>query len=308
MTATPFVVIVAIWLLLTVPAMIGQTSARRFGWSLFVAASGVMLPLFVFFFSAFLVPDWKGACRHGWLDCFHLGKLALAPLVLWATGALYAVEVCQIDPPFKRAIGLGLFTGVLIAGGCFLYGLFFLGGEVKAMLLWLLVPLYIAVWDATLLVKIMPHSKLDPFAFVVTFLGSIPFWVGGVIWSRRVFESLPEKPPSCFVVTAASRGHRRFVGPFVITHRHGDPRSANRQLITFWQLEQLWRERAPQKHATFRRGYNAVGPIIARQIRSSWLADVTYLALKPAELTARLLIQLVAPGPSGANSKPRSVS
>jgi hypothetical protein len=71
-------------------------------------------------------------------------------------------------------------------------------------------------------------------------------------------------------------------------------RFANQQLITLWQLEALWRTTALRSHTIFRRGYNLFGPIIARRITSPWVADAAYVALKPAELLARLIVILVA--------------
>jgi hypothetical protein len=42
----------------------------------------------------------------------------------------------------------------------------------------------------------------------------------------------------------------------------------------------------------FRRVYNKIGPVIARNISSPFLADALFLALKPAEFFARGLLNL----------------
>jgi hypothetical protein len=110
------------------------------------------------------------------------------------------------------------------------------------------------------------------------------------LWSQQVFASLPDNQPSCFVVTAASRGHERIVGPIVEVIRAGATCHANRQLLTLWQFENLWRASAPQFHAAFRRAYNRVGPALARRITSPWLADIVFLVLKPAEILARIAL------------------
>jgi hypothetical protein len=288
----PLLVLVVICFALAVPALIGDTSLKRFGRAMLVSALGVMLPLLVFFLSAFLVPEWRGACRHGWFDCFHLGKLMLTPLVLWATGALYVREVCCVEPPYTRGLVQGLFMGTLVAGGCFVYGGVWvcLGVGVNTPVLWLLVPLYVALWHGIRLVQALEPSKPAARDCALSLLGSLPLWIGGVFWSQRIFEALPKNPPQCFVVTAASRGHRGLVGPLIEIERHGCRRWANRQLVTFWNFEAQWQRHAPTSHAMFRRIYNRLGAALARRIVSPWQADVVYLALKPAEWFARLML------------------
>jgi hypothetical protein len=249
---------------------------------------GVLLPLFVFAFSVFLVPEWKGGCTHGWWDCFHVGKLALTPLVLWATAALYAVEVCRVTDPTKRWIVLGFFLGALVSSGCLVYGLVctsFGSGNLAA---WLLVPGYVSVWYCARTVLLMRAAALTPTNYVTAACGSLPFWVGSLAWARYAYAALPNQPPSCFVVSAAMQGHPRLVGPFFETSRAGRSLMANRQLLTLWQFEALWRDRFPRSHSCFRRAYNRFGPSLARRITSPWAADLVYLALKPAQFLAEL--------------------
>jgi hypothetical protein len=282
-----FIILGAILLALALPALIWEASLKRFMIGLFVAAFGVVLPLFTFIASAGLVPDWKGGCEHGWIDCFHQGKFALAPLVLWASAALYTVEVSRMKPPYRHWIGLGLFVGATVAGGCFVYGLLAVGRHINAMSLWLLVPFYVAAWHAIRSGLFRQPSKIKSTPYALAVGGSLPFWIGGAVWSGRIYDSLPNDPPGCFVVTAASRGHRNFVGPFVQASRNGRAVSANQQLLDLWRLEEVWRLRAPRSHAAFRRAYNRLGPLIARRIISPWVADTAYVALKPVEWLAR---------------------
>jgi len=285
----PLVILGIISLLLALPALILESSIKRLALAFLASSFGIVLPVLVFFFSAFLVPAWKGACPHGWLDCFHLGKLALAPVVLWATIALYAVEIGRLTPPISRDLVMGLFLGMLVAGVCFIYGVMTVGGQAKATRGYLVVPLYTAIWYGIRLVQAHKYSRPNPAWYLVYLLGSLPFWIGGLMWSRRIFASLANNPPECFVVTAASRGHQNFVGPFAEAIHRGQRREANHQLITLWHFEQLWREHFPLTHFWFRRVYNRVGPIIARQITSPWMADAVYVALKPAEWLARFI-------------------
>ncbi|MBI3882483.1 MAG: hypothetical protein HY301_20785 [Verrucomicrobia bacterium] len=291
--AHPLIVLVVLIFGLSLPAAFGVTSLRRFSEALAASVFGVVLPLFVFFASPLLVVEfeWKGACSHGWVDGFHLGKLALAPLVLWATGAFYVVDVWRLRPPFSRLTVLGLVVGATVAGGCFLFGAVLLIGKGSMVLLWLLVPLYVAVWHAIRAWQLMRVSKPLGNSLLPAVLGTIPFWLGSLFWSHRFYESLPDNPPAgCFVATAASRGHRRLVGPFFEFARGGVSHCANQQLITLWKFEALWRARAPRSHAIFRRGYNRLGSVIARRITSPWVADLAFIALKPLEMVAALIV------------------
>ena len=116
----------------------------------------------------------------------------------------------------------------------------------------------------------------------------VPFWLGSAIWAYVAFERLPNSiNHNCFVVTAATRGHPRLVGPFLEIERHGHTRRVNPQLLTFWQFESAWQRRSPRTHAHFRAMYNSFGPQVAARIRSPWAADAVYLALKPVELLIR---------------------
>lgn len=291
---------ILVLLALALPPALKRKSWLRFFVALVLSFAVVVLPLFVFLASAFLVPDWKGGCNHGWLDCFIMGKLALSPVALFATAALYSVEVLRVENPTKKWIVLGIFSGAVVAVVCLVYGLTCLAEprvhfgrldrETWGWIRWLLVPLYVAIWYSVRAGQLVKASKLGPRAYLGTLLGSLPFWFGSILWSRNIYASLPDTAPSCFVVTAAGRGHKKFVGPFVEIQHHGRRIQANQQLITLRRFENLWRQRAPHSHRCFRVCYNRLGPAIAAQIRSPWLADLAYVAIKPAELAARLAI------------------
>jgi hypothetical protein len=290
----PLAILAAFLVLLALPSALKQKSWLRLVAAAVLSFFIVVLPLFVFLLSALMVPDWKGACHLGWIDCFHTGKLALAPIVFWATAALYAVEVYETENRADRWIVLGLFLGAIVASVCFLFG--FASYHEPGAGLWLLVPFYVSLWHGIRAAQLIKISKLGLASYARAVCGSLPLWFVGAIWSRKVYESLPNNPPSCFVVTAASRGHERFVGPFVETTHNGRARLANQQLITLWQFEHFWRNRAPRSHAAFRRVYNHVGPILARRIDSPWLADAACLAIKPVEFMAALVIRIAIEG------------
>lgn len=275
---------------LALPPALRDRSVKRFFASLAVVVLGVILPLAVFLLSALFVPEWKGGCPHGWLDAFHLGKLALTPLVLWAAAALYASDALGAGRPVRPWVRLGLLAGAVVASICLLFGIVTFGSE-PTLSLFLLVPLYVAAWYALRAAQRL-RAGGDRREAGWALLGSVPFWIGSLVWSHSIWRALPESPPECFVVTAASRGHRWLVGPrFEVQHR-GASRLANRQLATLWQAEALWRVLAPASHARFRRVYDRVGPILARRITTPWRADAAWVALLPFELVARLWLAL----------------
>ncbi len=280
---------IGIWLAMALAPAMKEKSVPRFFIALILTFVSVVLPLFIFFFSAFLEPDWKGACVCGWLDCFIMGKLALTPLVLLATTALYALEIFRVENRTAPWIVAGIFLGAIVSSVCFAFGVVQFGFQADPFFKrWLLVPLYVAVWYSVRTVQLIKAACLDLQTSLVSVACSLPFWLASWLWSRSLYTSLPnQSPDGCFIVTAAGHGHPAFVGRHIRIERNGRSRLVNQQLITFWQFENLWRTFAPRSHRIFRRGYNRVGPVIAARIKSPWLADFTYLAIKPLELLAK---------------------
>lgn len=273
---------------LALPPALRKRSWARFFIALGLSFVGTVVPLLIFVLSAFLVPDWKGACRFGWLDCFHCGKLALTPFVLWASAALYAVEVLRIQDPGRCWIRHGVFLGAVISTVCLVVGVMTARRELAAFLV---VPSYVSVWYVYRSSRLIKDSGVEPFRYGVSFLSTLPFWVASVILSRRCYLALPDQHPSCFIVTAAMRGHEQVVGPFFIVTRCGLQRKVNQQLVTLWRLERAWTRCSPGSHSAFRKVYNTVGPVLARQISSPLGADVIYLAVKPVEFLGRLVVK-----------------
>jgi hypothetical protein len=285
-------------LLLTCALAFAPPAARRSRTRLLVAFTltccGVVVPVLVFLLSAFLAPISKtegiALAAPRWLASFHLGKLAVTPIVLWAAAALYAVEVRRVEDRARPWIVTGLFLGAVVAALCL-----WLGWATVAhneVIAWgLLVPLYVTVWYGVRAVRLGTMAKLPLITYLRALAISVPFWLLGIFWARRHYESLPESS-GCFIVTAASRGHEPLVGPFVEVTHGGVIRRVNQQLRTLWQFEALWQSRAPRSHAGFRLFYDRIGPLVARRIRSPWLADLVYVGLKPLELIAALTIRL----------------
>jgi hypothetical protein len=282
-----WIILIAILSALALPPALKAKSWWRFFVALILSFFGVILPLFIFGFSSMMEPDWKGACTYGWLECFITGKVALTPLVLLATAALYALEIFRVENRTARWIVVGIFLGAIISSICFIFGLVCFGAD--ALKWWLLVPFYVAVWYSARAVQLIKAARLDFRTYLISLVGSLPFWLVSWLWSRSLYVSLPDKAPDgCFIVTAAGHGHAAFVGRHIEIERDGRSVLVNQQLITFRQFENLWQNFAPRSHRIFRSAYNRVGPVIAARINSPWLADFVYLAIKPLELIAKL--------------------
>lgn len=283
---------VGISILLAAPGSRGE-SWHRFLSATLLSIAGVLLPLFFFFATGELVPESKSDCAYGWLSCFMAGKVALTPLALFATGALYALEVLRVKERTALWIVSGMFFGATVAVVCFAFGLFwFFPLNDSFIILLLAVPCYVAVWYSIRAWQLIRTSRPDKRWYLVTFGSSVPFWLASWGLSRGIYDSLPDTMPGCFVVTAASRGHEAVVGPLVPVTRRGRKIRVNQQLLVFWQFEAVWQQLFPASHRWFRSLYNRIGPIIARRLTSPWLADAAYLALKPCEWFARVVIGL----------------
>ncbi len=270
-----------------IPAAWKSNSWRRWLFASVMSFFVVIAPLIVFVLSAFMEPEWKGACHFGWLDCFIVGKLALTPLVLWGVAALYRTDVMRKIEPLKTWVVLGIFSGAIVSTVCLIFGLYCL--EFSRMMI---VPAYVSIWYFGRAIQLIKKSDLKFWSYLWTMQGSLPLWFLSWFWSLKMYQDLPDKAPdNCFVATAASHGHASLVGPFFETEHRGQRLRANQQLITLWQFEKRWQQRFPNGHRSFRRFYNYFGRNVASQIRSPWLADVTFLALKPVEWLAKICLR-----------------
>ncbi|HEU4534058.1 MAG TPA: DUF6688 family protein, partial [Polyangiaceae bacterium] len=86
-----------------------------------------------------------------------------------------------------------------------------------------------------------------------------------------------------YLCTVAARGHAWLVRPERLGRRHGVTIVVNRQLAIANAFEDLLHERWPRFGRFARRAYDRLGLPLSRYLRRPWLADLTYLAMKPAE-------------------------
>lgn len=99
-----------------------------------------------------------------------------------------------------------------------------------------------------------------------------------------------------YLCTVAAQGHPWLVGPERMGVRHGHPVVVNRQLATANAFEDLLHTRWPRFGRLARGTYDALGYPVSRHLKSRWVADAVYLAMKPAEWVFYLALLLLDPG------------
>lgn len=86
-----------------------------------------------------------------------------------------------------------------------------------------------------------------------------------------------------YLCTVAARGHGWLVKPERLGRRRGVTIVVNRQLAVANAFEDLLHERWPRFGRLARAIYDRLGLPVSRLLHRPWLADLTYLAMKPAE-------------------------
>ncbi len=116
----------------------------------------------------------------------------------------------------------------------------------------------------------------------------------GHVLSQVPVEIIPQ---DChYLCTVAARGHTWLVRPERLGRRRGVTIVVNRQLALANAFEDLLHERWPRFGRLARRIYDRVGLPVSRYLRRPWLADLTYLAMKPAEWLFALALLLLDRG------------
>ena len=169
------------------------------------------------------------------------------------------------------------------------------------------VPFSVAVVQTMLCGILVQGYRFQPETWVYhwrSIIGSTGLFLSSMILKFPIafvkYKSLPDDPPSsCFIVTAAARGHSRVVGSWIDLQTQVP---VNQQLARFRAFEAWLQERFPQTHAIARRVYNFIGPMIAKRIDGPLKADVVYCLLKPVEWSIRL-VKFKGTGEQGHRSK-----
>ncbi|MCB1035783.1 MAG: hypothetical protein KDD47_18320, partial [Acidobacteria bacterium] len=155
------------------------------------------------------------------------------------------------------------------------------------------------VWSADALIRVfrrlggfgLGEPRGRPLMELSTWLGGFAAyavsWRFAMLKAMEAYEQLPDSPPDCFVATAAGHAPPRLTGGGPITL----------QLRRLKALELLLRAVAPVFHRRLRRLYDRWGPPLAARIRTPARAALAWLALKPAEGLATILVRLVG-GPT----------
>ena len=107
----------------------------------------------------------------------------------------------------------------------------------------------------------------------------------------EVYASLPESPPDCYIATASAQGHQKFVKSMPVLLANGQVMQVNAQLKTLKYAEFALMAISPRTHKFLRKIYDVIGQALAKKITRPILADISYLALKPFEWTAKIVLK-----------------
>jgi len=119
-----------------------------------------------------------------------------------------------------------------------------------------------------------------------------------IAWTTMLqqYAALPKSPPSCYIATAAARGHPWLVRAEQRFGPDGRAYRVNDQMRYLKAGELLLAVTCPSLHRLCRTIYDRLGPRLAACLVHPLLADAAYMALKPAEWLCRLLIAMLLPG------------
>jgi hypothetical protein len=115
-----------------------------------------------------------------------------------------------------------------------------------------------------------------------------------IVKSLEAYAELPVNPTGdCYVASAAAYGHPRLVSSETCVTSSGGIVPVNNQLRTLKAAELTLRALTPSGHRIARCVYDRLGPLAARRLANPYLADLVYLALKPAEWLSFLILACV---------------
>ena len=258
-------------------------------WMLFAVLSGAVLWLEIYF-------AWCGiTLRDGGLSRWFMGTFVGFPiagliLIQPPVAIAYLVQLARGNDDLFSAASI-VATVLIVA----LAALVYWGGWILCVAVAVPLALSAYVWASIELYgSLRERWRVSIATLMLVFIWfsvNLASWRRAVLVAIDEYNRLPTEPPdTCFIITAAAQGHASLVGSRDV----GQSFRVTRQLQLLKALELLLHTTLPSFHRRLRRIYNRVGPAIARRIRFSWLADVVYLTLKPAEWFAWLVVRVVA--------------
>ena len=104
-------------------------------------------------------------------------------------------------------------------------------------------------------------------------------------------------PPSVFydahyLCTVSLQGHKKIVKPTRMGIRRGEKIVVNRQLCIANAFEDLIAEKTPKFHKFIRYIYDKYGFPLSKFITNAWLADITYILMKPLEYVFLIVLYI----------------
>lgn len=240
------------------------------------------------------VPEWQGDKGQHWFYYLNDGPAGWSTFPIFVAGAVsFAWSI--IEPRYALRSPTNLALIAINAVICWWYTIatmffsFAKEGRIAAF-----VPLVCALnyscYCALLARNVASRwtfKELKSLPLVGWFLCVLTSIVVKIPLAQAYYASLPPNPPSgCFIVTAASRGHRWLVGSF---QEAGTGRTINRQLCVFWEFERWLQTHLPGFHRCLRALYNRFGPLLARMIHWRWQADIVFVILLPCEVLLRFV-------------------
>jgi hypothetical protein len=251
---------------------------REFAWVRFGIYSGVVVAA-----EYWLLFDIAMSPRPTyWLSLLSV-LVVILPWPLWSLlGFLFGKRRGEI----VFALGIvGLMLGCVIAPGGF--GVIIIGCLACST------PLAFSAYLITS-IYLIRHEQ-DRFRFTLAQLLAIVTWFAAHCAAWRMsytimlyeYAQLPKNEPDrCFVCSAAAKGHSSFVGSEDYVTGSGARFRVTDQLRVLKAFELLLLKITPYGHNTLRQVYNRVGPSITAILIHPVLADLAYLAIKPAEWLA----------------------
>jgi hypothetical protein len=273
------------------------SNQRQAFWIQFGIFNGVLVS-FWYVCMFIIVATGKGALdwKQLFVSAFSLCALMLIPLVVWIAISL-TKWLCRVlrQPFWRGTIILVLLYGIGMIASSYRKGTDFR----EALLQPFVVPyvmglIFAPVWSLTAygfaafrLLTVDRSRTQFRFLQLMTYVAGLITAVRASIWlSLHEYSQLPvEKPPGCYVATAAAQGHAGVVRRF-----RQDPFPVNRQLQVLKAFELALLVLCPWGHRWLRRCYDMVGPPVAKRIDRPWKADLAFLLLQPAAWLAELML------------------